>query len=102
MAERLLFSPTDRALKTATFTLRVFLVDGLSEMGGTEMRFVKSTPLAFVLEVRSEARLMTAIFLCFRLPPLRPGNRGMSKPICKRRRREVRTGSWGDGFTESS
>ena len=46
MAERLLFSPTDRALKTATTTLRVFLVDGLSELSGTEMRLVKSTLLA--------------------------------------------------------
>ena len=102
MAERLFFSPTDRALKIATITLRVFLVEGLSELSGTEMRFVKSTPLAFVPEVRSEARFMTAIFLCFRLPPLRPRNRGRSKKIRKRRRREVRTGSRGGGFTESS
>ena len=102
MAERLLFSPTDWALKTATFTVRVFLVDGLSELSGTEMRFVKSAPLAFVLEMRSKGRLMMAIFLCFCLPPLQPCNWGRLKPIRKRCRREVRTGSRGDSFTEGS
>ena len=102
MAEHLLFSPTDRTLKTATFTVRVFLVDGLSELSGTEMRFVKSTPLTFVLEMRSKVMLMTAIFLCFRLPPLQPCNWGRSKPIRKRHRREVRMGSRGDSFMESS
>ena len=64
MAEHLLFSPSDRSLKSATMTLRFVLVDGLSEPSGTEMRFVKSTPLAFILEtVRGlcDVWLMTAI-----------------------------------------
>ena len=55
-------------VETATIILLFLLADGPSELSGTEMSSVKSMPLAFVLEVWSEVRLMTVFLICFRLP----------------------------------